>query len=121
MCEHITKIKLVDIGRDIMDGKPIFILPQILQSPSRQVIQTGKQNPCCQVSTGQDAPMNSKMRHSLPLRVTLSTTLRENTELGIAKISRSKLRMVVRYHPTSSTMPSTGYNKPMPDIMTSLA
>lgn len=55
--------------------------------------------------------MNSKMRHSRPLRVTLSTTLRENTELGIAKISRSKLRMVVRYHPTSSTMPSTGCSK----------
>ena len=30
------------------------------------------------------APMNSKMRHSRPLRVTLSTTLREKTLLGMA-------------------------------------
>ena len=36
-----------------------------------------------------------------------NTTFLVNTELGIVKISRSNDRIVVRYQPTSRTMPST--------------
>ncbi len=65
--------------------------------------QTHKPNPPC---IQPPLPINSKKRHSFPLRVTFSTTLRENAAFGIQNISRSKLRMVVLYHPTSTTMPS---------------
>mmetsp|Transcript_18089 Transcript_18089/g.50650 ORF Transcript_18089/g.50650 Transcript_18089/m.50650 type:complete len:242 (-) Transcript_18089:840-1565(-) len=50
--------------------------------------------------------MVSNSRHSLPLRVTLSTMFLEKTALGITNISRSKERMRVRYQPMSATMPS---------------
>ena len=53
------------------------------------------------------SPKNSKKRHSFCFRVMFRTTFLENTELGMVNISRSKLRMVVRYQPTSRTMPST--------------
>lgn len=83
----------------------------------------GETSACSGAHPGRSIPKNSKKRHSLPLRVMLRTTLRENTELGMANTSRSKLRMSVRYQPTSMTMPSTACNQLQlvePDLRTHL-